>query len=183
MIRIAIVAMLAVIAGAAHAQHGQPYASQQTRAIKALSAEQIADLKAARGMGLALAAELNGYPGPAHVIEHADALSLSPEQRARTRALFEAMKTEAGAIGERLIAQEAQLDRAFADNSIDERRLAELSAAIGATQGALRAAHLKYHLSQTELLTPHQRHRYAELRGYGTAGAVAPSGHHPGHHR
>jgi Spy/CpxP family protein refolding chaperone len=183
MIRIAIAAMLAVVAGAAHAQHNQPYAGQQTRAIKALSAEQVADLKAARGMGLALAAELNGYPGPAHVLEHAEALALTAEQRARTKALLESMRTEAIAIGERLIAQEAQLDRAFADKTIDEQRLAQLSAAIGATQGALRAAHLKYHLSQTELLTPHQRHRYAELRGYGRAGADAPSGHHSGHHR
>jgi Spy/CpxP family protein refolding chaperone len=187
MIRIAIAAMLAVMAGAAHAQPDQPYAGQQNRAIKALSAEQIADLRAARGMGLALAAELNGYPGPAHVLEHAEALTLTDEQRTRTRDLFEAMKTEARAIGERLIAQEARLDRAFADNAIDEKRLADLSAEIGATQGALRAAHLKYHLSQAELLTPPQRHRYAELRGYVASAPGAPpgqhSGHHAGHHR
>ena len=30
-------------------------------------------------MGLALAAELNGYPGPLHVIELADSLRLTPE--------------------------------------------------------------------------------------------------------
>ena len=41
-------------------QPAQPYAGMQTRQIKALSAEQIADLKAGRGMGLAMAAELNG---------------------------------------------------------------------------------------------------------------------------
>jgi hypothetical protein len=39
------------------------------RPIKALSAEQIADLKAGQGLSLALAAELNGYPGPRHVLE------------------------------------------------------------------------------------------------------------------
>ena len=33
-------------------------------------------------MGLALAAELNGYPGPSHVLELADKLELSAEQRA-----------------------------------------------------------------------------------------------------
>jgi hypothetical protein len=179
--RIAIVAVLAVTVGEAYAQHSQPYAGQQNRAIKALSAEQIADLKDARGMGLALAAELNGYPGPVHVLEHADALALSPEQRARTRALFEAMKAEALAIGERLIDQEAELDRAFADKTITSGRLTELSAAIGATQAALRAAHLKYHLAQAELMTPPQKHRYAELRGY--AGGAAPAVHHPGMHR
>lgn len=40
------------------------YAGLQQRAIKALSDQQKADLRAGRGMGLALPAELNGYPGP-----------------------------------------------------------------------------------------------------------------------
>ena len=53
-------------------------------------------------MGLALAAELNGYPGPMHAIELADRLELSPEQRARLRALFDAMKAETIPIGARL---------------------------------------------------------------------------------
>ena len=57
----------------APAQHG-PYAGEQQRAIKSLSEKDIADLQAGQGMGLAKAAELNGYPGPAHVLEHADAL-------------------------------------------------------------------------------------------------------------
>ena len=37
-----------------------PYAGMQTRPIKALSDQQFSDLNAGRGMGLALAAELNG---------------------------------------------------------------------------------------------------------------------------
>jgi hypothetical protein len=36
----------------------------EQRDIKTLSNQQIADLRAGRGMGLALAAELNGYAGP-----------------------------------------------------------------------------------------------------------------------
>src|SRR6266540_3233648 len=40
-----------------------PYAGQQTREIKSLSAQDIDDLLNARGMALAKAAELNGYPG------------------------------------------------------------------------------------------------------------------------
>ena len=54
-----------------------PYAGQQTRPIKALSDQQVADLIAGRGIGLALAAELNGYPGPSHLLELADRLDLS----------------------------------------------------------------------------------------------------------
>ena len=67
----------------------------QTRTIKALSDQQIADLKAGRGMGLALSAELNGYPGPIHVLELADQLGLSAEQKARIKDLFDSMKAEA----------------------------------------------------------------------------------------
>ncbi len=74
--------------------------------MKALSEQQIADLKAGRGMGLALPAELNGYPGPSHVLENADALGLSAEQRDRTKNLFDTMKAEAVPVGEQLIEQE-----------------------------------------------------------------------------
>ena len=64
-----------------------PYAGMPTRAIKALSDQQIADLRAGRCMGMALPAELNGYPGPAHVLELADKLELTPDQRASVQAL------------------------------------------------------------------------------------------------
>jgi hypothetical protein len=44
-----------------------PYAGQQGRSIKAPSDDDIAALRKDEGMGMAKAAELNGYPGPAHV--------------------------------------------------------------------------------------------------------------------
>ena len=56
------------------------YSGMETRRVKALSEEQIADLEGGRGMGLALAAELNGYPGPLHVLELAETLDLTDEQ-------------------------------------------------------------------------------------------------------
>ena len=69
-----ILAATPVAADTAH-QHS-PYAGQEARDIKALSLEEIADLAAGRGMGLALAAELNGYPGPRHVLDLAPELGL-----------------------------------------------------------------------------------------------------------
>jgi len=177
--RIAAALALAVFAGIALAQPQQPYAGLQERPIKALSAEQIADLKAGRGMGLALSAELNGYPGPVHVLEHADALRLSPQQRERTRTLYEAMKAEAVPLGLRLIEEETALDRAFAHRNITPQSLAERTATIGRTQAALRAAHLRFHLAQAEVLTEEQSRRYAELRGYAD-GRGHSGGHHPG---
>jgi hypothetical protein len=167
-IGIAAVALIALggFATAQH-QHGHtPYAGQKQRAVKALSEQQVADLRAGRGMGLALAAELNGYPGPLHVIELADQLELSGALRQRMRELYDAMKAEAVPVGEALIAHESALDRAFAEQSISPDALDALTARIGETQGRLRAVHLKYHLITAALLSPHQRHRYAELRGY-----------------
>ena len=159
-----------------------PYAGFGQRPVKALSAQQLADLRAGRGMSLALAAELNGYPGPVHVLELARELELTPDQRTRTEALFTAMKEEAIPIGERLIDGETALDRRFAAHSITPESLSADVAAIGATQAALRVAHLKYHLSMLEILTPAQVQRYAQLRGYGGSDGSRPShGGHPQH--
>jgi Spy/CpxP family protein refolding chaperone len=161
-----VIATAAIIflAGLALAQ--QPYAGLQNRSIKSLSDQQIADLNAGRGMGLALAAELNGYPGPVHAIELAGELHLSPEQVAKLRALFEPMKAETIPIGASLISQERDLNNDFANRTITVANLETTTQRIGATQAALRAAHLKYHLLTVAILTPEQVSRYNELRGY-----------------
>jgi hypothetical protein len=165
MIRPMIAAVLILTAAAANAQ--TPYAGMQARPIKALSEQQVADLAAGRGMGLALAAELNGYPGPSHVLELADRLELSADQRARIKALFESMKAEALPLGAKLIAQEADLDRQFATRTVTPESLKASAAAAAVTQGELRETHLRYHLSTVDVLSPGQMQRYAKLRGYG----------------
>lgn len=141
----------------------------ETRPVKALSKEQIADLEAGRGMGLALAAELNGYPGPLHVLEFAKALNLTDEQVSRTKKLLERMKAEAIPIGRRLIDEEATLDSLFAEKMITAASLAEATKRIASAQGDLRAAHLRYHLDTADILSPEQVGRYAKLRGYGAS--------------
>lgn len=182
MLRLAAIGAIVLTATAVAAQqHQQPYSGLQQRAIKALSDRETSDLRAGRGMGLALAAELNGYPGPVHVLELADELKLSAEQGERTRALFHAMKEETVPLGAKLVEQEARLDRAFVDRSITPQTLREMTAAIGATRASLRAAHLRYHLAQVEILSPQQTTRYNELRGY-TDGAASPRGHDPARH-
>ena len=69
-------------------------------------------------------------------------------------------------LGEKLIAQEAELDQLFARRVVTPTSLESATAAIGVTQAELRKAHLKYHLMTSELLTPAQMQRYAQLRGY-----------------
>jgi len=160
-----VVAIFMLAVSPAFAQ--SPYAGMQTRTIKSLSEQQVADLSAGRGMGLALAAELNGYPGPSHVLELAEKLDLSADQRTRVQALFESMKQEALPLGSKLIEQEGELNAQFANHSVTPESLKASTAAIGTTEGAIRETHLKYHLSTEAILTPGQMRRYARLRGYG----------------
>lgn len=170
---------MAFLIGNAAAQSSRPYAGMQARAIKALSAEQIADLQAGRGMSLALAAELNGYPGPRHVLEFVEQLGLKDQQRADVQRLFDEMTAEVVPLGKKLIAQEAELDRLFARRVVAPSSLGSATAAIGTTQAELRTAHLKYHLLTSGLLTGVQMQRHSQLRGY----IDEDSGiqHRPGH--
>ena len=161
-----MIATTAIFVLISSAMAQQPYAGLQNRSVKTLSDQQIADLNAGRGMGLALAAELNGYPGPIHAIELASELHLLPEQIAKLKALFEAMKAETIPLGTSLIAQEGDLNNEFANRTITLANLETTTQRIGATQAALRAAHLKYHLLTVAILTPEQVIRYNELRGY-----------------
>jgi hypothetical protein len=159
---IAATISLVVLTGSAMSQ--QPYAGLQNRPIKTLSDQQIADLNAGRGMGLALAAELNGYPGPIHAIELAGQLRLSPDQLSKLKST--------------LISQERELNDGFANHTITPTSLQTATISIGTTQAALRAAHLKYHLSTADILTPEQVARYNELRGYQSDETPAHGQHH-----
>jgi Spy/CpxP family protein refolding chaperone len=174
--RAAITVAFVLITAAAFAQSLQPYADLQSRAVKALSDQQIADLRAGRGMSMALPAELNGYPGPMHVLEHADALGLTTAQRDRTVALIASMKAETVPMGERLIEQETRLDSLFAKREITVASLTAVTEEIGLTQARLREAHLKFHLAMMDVLTPPQLETYGTLRGY-TAKSAAPHQH------
>lgn len=164
-----------------------PYAGQETRAIKSLSEDRIEGLLAGRGLGYAKAAELNGYPGPAHVLELADELSLDEKQRDATQALFEVMQAEAQTLGKQLLESERALDEAFSSKAIDEASLSAQLEQIGQLDAALRNVHLKTHLKQTALLNRHQIMLYKQLRGYGGGhggghgGAHGQHGGHQGH--
>jgi Spy/CpxP family protein refolding chaperone len=126
-------------------------------------------LRAGKGMGLAQAAELNGYPGPAHVLELAVQLELTPEQRAQTDALFQQMQSRAIRLGKALVEAERTLDQLFASRSITPVLLSRSLEHIGQLQGQLRQVHLEAHLEQTAVLTQQQIAKYIELRGYGTS--------------
>jgi Spy/CpxP family protein refolding chaperone len=148
-----------------------PYAGQQSREIKSLSPQEVSDYLAGKGMGLAKAAELNGYPGPAHVLELAEPLDLSAEQRRQTEALFSTMQANAIAAGKTLIAEERTLDQLFASNLISAMTLQGALSRIAEQQARVRLSHLETHLTQAKILSPQQLVRYSELRGYSDASA------------
>ncbi len=164
---IALVAIAA--ASCAMAPGVAPYAGEEVREIKALAPDEVSSLLAGKGMGLAKAAELNGYPGPRHVLELADRLQLSGEQREKTQALFASMQTKAMSLGSALVEEERGLDRLFAGKAATVEQVSASLARIGALQAQVRGAHLEAHLAQVLILTPEQKAKYVELRGYGGA--------------
>ena len=146
-----------------------PYADQTVRSIKSLSDEEIADHLSGKGMGLAKAAELNGYPGPAHVLELADELALSPAQKERTKAIFERMQSQARSVGKRLVDEERRLDQLFASKDISATLLRQVLTSIASLQAEVREIHLQAHLDEARLLSEDQTMKYRHLRGYGDA--------------
>ena len=156
----------ATVAGVATAALQQPYAGLQEREIKALDVERVQDLLAGHGAGYALAAELNSYPGPTHVIQLSERLELTGDQIQAVETIFESMSTDAKIIGAELVATEADLDQLFSDGTIDYDELARLTATSAEIEGKLRSVHLGAHLSLKEMLTEAQIEMYDRLRGY-----------------
>ena len=172
-----VVAAASMHVAAQHAGHS-PYAGQQQRAIKALSDQEVKDLLDGAGMGLAKAAELNRYPGPPHVLEHAAALELTDAQRQALDTLIKRHRAEARRLGARVVELERELDALFASGAADAESVDRVLAQLGEAGARLRGSHLKTHLETRALLTPAQVERYVELRGYGGAPA---DGHGAGH--
>jgi Spy/CpxP family protein refolding chaperone len=145
-----------------------PAAATSAASTAGYSAEErAAGLREGRGMGLAIPAESNGYPGPRHVLEMADRIGLSADQRARTQALFDAMAGEARSLGVRLLAQEAELNAMFSEHRASPALLEAAAGRIGETEAALKVTHLRTHLAMMDILTPDQVARYVAARRAG----------------
>ncbi len=180
-----LVALMAAAsaAGADSQDRQRPYAGREERAIKALSEREITALRAGEGMGLAQAAELNGYPGPLHVLELSEPLNLTTEQRARTGEIAARVRAEAARMGEAVIEVEAEIDRLFAGGDVDLETLAALLERAASQRAGLRLLHLAAHIEMRSLLSERQRATYMTLRGYGVdPGRHRGKGHAHGHH-
>ena len=155
-----------------------PYAGLQTREIKSLSERDISELKRGAGWGLALPAELNGWPGPVHVLELKEDLNLSGEQIEKLHEIYEGMQAKAIEIGARLIESERALDKSFAGERLGEKKLRALLRDASQAREDLRYVHLSRHLMTADLLSSDQIQEYAVLRGYREHSCdSAPKGH------
>lgn len=161
-----------------------PYAGQQDRAITSLSAEDQKALANGEGWGLAKPAELNGVPGPAHLLELSEKIGLAPEQVAKLQKLFNDMKAQAIALGNEYMAAEKAVDDYFRSGSFSDRELRQKVDQAEQARANLRFLHLSYHHRTLDVVTPEQVKQYNELRGYSQKTiddpcANVPAGHDP----
>ncbi len=148
-----------------------PYAGQEKRGIKALPQADVEGLLAGAGTpfgGMAKPAELNGYPGPRHVLDAVEAgeFEITEKQKTQIEELYEEMKVRAITLGEKIISIEQRIDDEFANKTVTSGGLRENIADSADMYGQLRFVHLKYHLQIVGILTPEQIERYNTLRGY-----------------
>jgi len=133
---------------------------------QALPADTASQYLSGAGMGYAKAAELNHFPGPMHVLELAGPLALSETQRVATERLMQAHKTEARALGAKLVAAERALEQLFRSGQVDGDALAQAVAAAARLEGEYRLSHLETHRRMRALLSDEQVQRYDALRGH-----------------
>lgn len=159
------------------------YSGQEARSIKSLSVEDIDSLEKGTGDafgGIAKLAELNGYPGPRHVLDLASELQLTAPQRKTAEEMNNARVAEAQALGKKIVQLEQEMNTLFVNKTITEEILRQKLEESGKLYGQLRFVHLKYHITMLDVLTPDQVKSYNQLRGYAEGGDPCkniPKGH------
>ncbi|GGC10278.1 hypothetical protein GCM10011352_40960 [Marinobacterium zhoushanense] len=144
------------------------YSGQQMREIKSLSVEDVESIRLGKGWSLAKPAELNGYPGPRHVLDLAGELALTADQQRTMEQQFAAMKARAVAVGQRYLQAEQTIEQAFRTGQVDANSLSALLETSARAHAELRQVHLDSHLLTKQVLTPLQIADYSRLRGYDT---------------
>ena len=161
--------------------HKSKYAGEEKREIKSLSATDIEELQNGKGWGLAKAAELNGVPGPVHLLEMKEEIDLSAEQIRTIENIFTKMKQEAVPLGLELIELERELNNHFANRTITDELLRQILQGIAQVHRQLRYVHLSAHLNTPDILKSEQITLYNKLRGYSSDDPCenVPKGHDP----
>ncbi|MDQ5876394.1 MAG: hypothetical protein M3288_06100 [Thermoproteota archaeon] len=154
---------------AASSSQISPYSGQEIRDIKSLSDNDVQSLQNGTGEafgGIAKLAELNGYPGPRHVLDIAQELQLTDRQRMEIELIYQNMSNNAKSIGSAIIAIEQDMDEAFANKTITEENLIAMLDKSANFYEQLRFVHLSAHLDTAQIMTTEQIQMYNEMRGY-----------------
>ena len=161
--------------------HKSKYAGEEKREIKSLSETDIEELKNGKGWGLAKAAELNGVPGPVHLLEMKEEIDLSAKQIRAIEDIYKKMKQEAIPLGLELIELEMELNNHFANRTITDELLRQILQRIAQVHRQLRYVHLSTHLKTPDILKSEQITLYNKLRGYSSDDPCenVPKGHDP----
>jgi len=161
--------------------HKSKYAGEENREIKSLSETDIEELKTGKGWGLAKAAELNGVPGPVHLLEMKEEIDLSANQIRAIENIYKKMKQEAISLGLELIELERELNNHFANRTISDALLRQILQGIAQVHRQLRYVHLSAHLNTPDILNSEQITLYNKLRGYSSDDPCenVPKGHDP----
>jgi len=154
--------------GGSHRETESGYANRfdATAAIRSLTPEQVGQIERGEGAGFALPAELNGVPGPRHVLDLAAELDLTPAQVAEVEAVFAAMRAESITAGGRYLDAVLALEEGFRDGTLTADDLPARVAEVKRLEGELATTHLAAHFETAALLTPEQIAAYGRLRGY-----------------
>ena len=145
-----------------------PYADRYDSAapIRALTPDEIAQIERGEGAGFALAAELNGVPGPRHVLDLAHDLGLAHDQVTQVRRIYEEMQAAVIPAGRRYLDAQGRLEADFRAGALAESDLPARVAEVARLEGELASAHLMAHLRTAKVLTAEQVAAYNRLRGY-----------------
>jgi hypothetical protein len=181
-VRVLVLILIATFAfSAADHTHKSKYAGEEKREIKSLSATDIEELQNGNGWGLAKAAELNGVPGPVHLLEMKEEINLGAEQIQAVEDAYRKMKQEAVPLGLELIELERELNNHFANRTITDELLRQILQKIARVHRQLRYVHLSAHLKTPHILRSEQITLYNKLRGYSSDDPCenVPNGHDP----
>ncbi len=153
-------------------------AQTQQDQIKGFSENEIRGLLNGEGMGVAMVAELNHYPGPRHVLDVADKLQLSDVQLKETQKIYAAMHKEAVRLGKMILSKEEELEKSFARDDMDSNKWKTMVMEIARLKGELRITHIQAHLAMKGILSSEQVTNYDLLKGYGPHTREIPPHHH-----
>jgi hypothetical protein len=150
-----------------------PFSGEEVRDVKSLSDRDIQSLLNGTGEafgGIAKLAELNGYPGPRHVLDITSDLKLTDNQKVEIEMIYESMFRKAKVLGAKIIVVERDMDKAFANKAITEQGLKLLVENSADLYGQIRFVHLSAHIDTVRVLTLEQVQMYNKISGYDTSG-------------